>query len=129
MNQTFYNNATQLGFVLENKVYELSKDNIYYQLPNQKLPFLKNDFYVKNSYADFNIDDTEISITIFDGSEFEIQLNHYRSVKGTINKNNQLLIANSTLNDKERIFYNENQERIEQVGNQLLEIHKSVYSR
>lgn len=129
MNQAFENEAKRLGFVMGDKNYELTKDDVFYHLPNQKLPFLKNDFYVKNSYADLIIDDTEISITIYDGSSFGVQLNHYRSVKGNINKDNTILIAETSLNDKESIFYEENQETIEQVVIQLLEIHKSVYSK
>lgn len=129
MNQAFANEAKRLGFVMRDKNYELTKDNVSYHLPNQKLPFLKNDFYVKNSYADLSIDDTEISIAIYDGCAFDVQLNHYRSVKGNINKDNKILIEENSLNDKESIFYEENQETIEQVVFQLLEIHKSVYSK
>ena len=129
MNQAFQNEAKQLGFVMEDKIYELTKDGVVYHLPNQKLPFLKNDFYVKNSYADLTIDDTEISITIYDESAFDVQLNHYRGVKGNINEADKMLIKENSLNDKERIFYEENQKTIEQVVSQLLEIHKSVYSK
>lgn len=129
MNQAFENEAKRLGFVMEDKTYELTKDNVFYHLPNQKLPFLKNDFYVKNSYADLIINDTEISITIFGGNEFDVQLNHYRRVKGNINKDNIMLIEENSLSDKESVFYEENQEAIEQVVLQLLEIHKSVYSK
>ncbi len=64
MNQAFENNMKRLGFVKEKQIYVLEKDDISYHLPNQKLPFLKKDFYVKNSYADLIINDTEISISI-----------------------------------------------------------------
>ena len=39
-------------------------------------------------------------------------------------RNNQ-----NTLNEKENIFYTENNEMIEDVLKQLLEIHKNVYRR
>ena len=55
-------NAEKLGFI-KGELYELEKDNVRYRLPNQKLPFLKKDFHVKNSYADFMIEDIEISIS------------------------------------------------------------------
>lgn len=87
MNQTFVKNAEYLGFVKENKLYEMEKENVFYQLPNQKLPFLKRDFNVKNSYADFVLRDTEIGIEMYEGETFSIQLNHYRSLKGKIEKN------------------------------------------
>ncbi|RGT70920.1 helix-turn-helix transcriptional regulator [Mediterraneibacter massiliensis] len=127
MNQTFKTKVEQLGFVKEKQIYELERDDVCYQLPNQKLPFLKKDFYVKNSYADFRMGDTEISITIYDGSEFEVQLNHYRNIKGTIGKTDKIQIKENALNDTEKKFYEENKETIEQVLSRLLEIHKSVY--
>ncbi len=71
--------------------------------------------------------DTEISITIYDGSEFEVQLNHYRNIKGTIGKTDKIQIKENSLNDTEKKFYEENKETIEQVMSRLLEIHKSVY--
>lgn len=116
MNRDFEIKAEQLGFAKENQIYELEKDNVCYQLPNQKLPFLKKDFYVKNSYADFMIGGTEIGISIYDGNGFQIQLNHYRSINGKIDKDENFLIEKNSLNSTEKIFYEENQETIEQVA-------------
>ena len=126
MNREFERNAKNLGFVKE-KLYELEKDHVCYSLPNQKLPFLKKDFNIKNSYADFAIADTEISITIYDGSEFDIELNHYRKIKGSFNKDGSFKIEENSLNGKEKAFYTENEEMIEKVLKQLQKIHKSVY--
>ncbi|MDY2997916.1 MAG: helix-turn-helix transcriptional regulator [Faecalimonas sp.] len=128
MNQTFETNAKKLGFVKE-KLYELEKDDVCYRLPNQKLPFLKRDFYVKNSYADFTIADTEISITIYDGGEFGIEFNHFRNVKGNFGIDDSIEIKENTLNEKEKDFYKKNEETIEQVLKQLRAIHKSVYEK
>lgn len=129
MNQAFENNMKRLGFVKEKQIYVLEKDDISYQLPNQKLPFLKKDFYVKNSYADLIINDTEISISIYDGSEFHMQLNHYRGIEGIINKEGEFLAEENSLNEKEKIFYEENKEIIERTMRELLSIHMSVYSK
>ena len=127
MNRAFENNAGRLGFVKENQIYELEKDNVSYHLPNQKLPFLKKDFYVKNCYADFVLDDTEISISFYEGSEFRLELDHYRSIKGKMDKADKIQIGENSLNEEEKAFYEENRERIEQVLSQLHSIHKSVY--
>lgn len=126
MNREFERNAKNLGFVKE-KIYELEKDHVCYSLPNQKLPFLKKDFHIKNSYADFLIEDTEIRITIYDGSEFAIELNHYRNVKGSFDKEDNIRITENSLNEEEKAFYMENEETIEKVLKQLQKIHKSVY--
>ena len=128
MNQAFEMNAEKLGFV-KGELYELEKDNVRYRLPNQKLPFLKKDFHVKNSYADFMIEDIEISISIYDGKDFAIEFNHFRSIKGCFDKDSNIEIMENTLNEKENILYTENNEIIEDVLKQLLEIHKNVYRR
>lgn len=128
MNQTFINNAEYLGFVKENKIYEMEEENVFYHLPNQKLPFLKRDFNVKNSYADFVIGDTEISITLYEGEAFAIELNHYRALKGKIGKNDNILVEKSTLNAKEDGIYKENREKIDGILMQLLKIHRTVYT-
>lgn len=128
MNQAFEMNAERLGFV-KGELYELEKDNIRYRLPNQKLPFLKKDFHVKNSYADFIIEDTEISISLYDGEDFTIEFNHFRSIKGFFDKDDHIEIKENTLNEKENILYNENNEMIGEVLKQLLIIHKNVYQQ
>ncbi len=128
MNQAFEMNAEKLGFI-KGELYELEKDNVRYRLPNQKLPFLKKDFHVKNSYADFMIEDIEISISIYDGKDFAIEFNHFRSIKGCFDKDSNIEIMENTLNEKENILYTENNEIIEDVLKQLLEIHKNVYRR
>lgn len=128
MNQAFEMNAERLGFV-KGELYELEKDNIRYRLPNQKLPFLKKDFHVKNSYADFIIEDTEISISLYDGEDFTIEFNHFRSIKGFFDKDDHIEIKENTLNEKENILYNENNKMIGEVLKQLLIIHKNVYQQ
>ena len=128
MNQAFEMNAEKLGFV-KGELYELEKDNVRYRLPNQKLPFLKKVVHVKNSYAEFMIEDIEISISIYDVEDFAIEFNHFISIKGCFDKDSNIEIMENTLNEKENIFYTENNEMIEDVLKQLLEIHKNVYRR
>lgn len=126
MNQAFEMSAKKLGFI-KGELYELEKDNVQYRLPNQKLPFLKKDFYVKNSYADFIIEDTEISIVIYDDDGFSIEFNHFRSIKGSFDKKGHIDIKENTLNKKENTLYKENGEMIEKILKKVLIIHKNVY--
>ena len=98
MNQAFETNAEKLGFI-KGELYELEKDNVLYRLPNQKLPFLKKDFHVKNSYADFMIEEIEISISIYNGEDFTIEFNHFRSIKGCFDKDSNIEIKENTLNE------------------------------
>lgn len=126
MNQAFERNAEKLGFI-KGELYEMNEENVQYRLPNQKLPFLKKDFYVKNCYADFTIAGTEISIVLDEDEEFSIVFNHFRNIKGSFNKNKQIEVQENTLNEEENILYNENGEMIENILKKLLLIHKNIY--
>lgn len=127
MNQAFERNAEKLGFI-KGELYEMNEENVQYRLPNQKLPFLKKDFYVKNCYADFTIAGTEISIVLDEDEEFSIVFNNFRNIKGSFNKNKQIEVQENTLNEEENILYNENGEMIENILKKLLLIHKNIYN-
>ncbi len=127
MNQAFERNAEKLGFI-KGELYEMDEENVQYRLPNQKLPFFKKDFYVKNCYANFTIAGTEISIVLDEDEEFTIIFNHFRNIKGSFNKNKQIEIQENTLNEEENILYNENGEAIENILKKLVLIHENVYS-
>ena len=127
-NTEFAEAAAQMGFVLENGVYRLKEDDVLYQLPNQKLPFLKEDFYVKNSYADFEIDTVETQIILYNDNNVSIYFNHNRFIRGNISENGELIPVDNTLNTKEQQLFDENSNEIERILKQLFVIHNSVYS-
>lgn len=128
MNEDFANNAKKMGFVLENGSYTLKENDVYFQLPNQKLPFLREDFFVKNSYAYFEIDDIEIDIAIYSDNTFGIDWNHNRFLKGKMDKNGKPIIEENTLNTKENAIYEENVAKITEILQRALKIHKVAYS-
>lgn len=128
-NEAFAQNAKELGFVLKDGFYQMEEDDVHYQLPNQKLPFLKEDFFVKNSSADFSTDETEISITIHDNeNNIRITLNHNRSLEGEWTETERLNIVENSLNDKENELLKEKKKEIRSISGKLVEIHNSVYS-
>ncbi|MDO4470978.1 MAG: helix-turn-helix transcriptional regulator [Bacillota bacterium] len=128
-NETFATNAKEWGFTLEGGSYFLEEQGVLYQLPNQKLPFLEKDFFVKNSFAYFKIGDTEINIAVYDEQDIvNITFNHNRSMEGKWTEVGELDIFESTLNEKEKDLLNRNEREIKEVSEQLLEIHNSVYS-
>ena len=127
-NRAFADNAQQLGFVLEDGRYALSENDIYFTLPNQKLPFLKEDFFAKNSYADFQIAGEEINISLYDGDSFEIRLNHHRYLKGSIDKNGTTAIEETTLTSEENKIYENHEAEIQEILQRLRKIHNFVYS-
>lgn len=127
-NEAFANNAKEWGFALENGYYQMEENNVYYQLPNQKLPLFKDDFFAKNSLAEFDIDNTEITIAIYDEKNIvNIIFNHNRSLEVEWTKTGKLKVIESTLNDKEKDLLKQNENEIKQISEQLLAIHNSVY--
>lgn len=128
MNEAFADHAEQMGFALENGTYRLKEDGVYFELPNQKLPFLKEDFFVKNSSADFKIDDTEIGIRIYEDEELTIELNHNRALKGTMGKNGEFIVEENNLSPEEKAIYEAHIEEITEILQRLLTIHHFVYS-
>lgn len=87
-NEAFANNVKELGFVLEDGVYSMEENGVSFQLPNQKLPFFRDDFYVKNSFAYLEIDTTEISIQVFDEvNTVNITFNHNRLIRRNLDEN------------------------------------------
>lgn len=128
-NEAFSQNAKEIGFVLKDGCYQMEEDDIHYQLPNQKLPFLKDDFFVKNSSADFNTDNTEISITIYDNEKnIRITFNHNRSLEGEWTETDRLKITENNLNDTENDLLKQKENEIRSISGKLVEIHNSVYS-
>lgn len=127
-NEAFANNVKELGFVLEDGIYSMEENGVSFQLPNQKLPFFRGDFYAKNSFAYLEIDTTEISIQVFDEvNTVNIIFNHNRSLEGNLTKTGELKIVESTLNEKETELLKQNEKVIKEVSKELLAIHNSVY--
>lgn len=128
-NETFADKAENYGFILENGIYRMNEDDVFYEIPNQKLPFLKTDFFVKKSFASFEINGTEINIDAYNNENVvNITFNHNRSLKGNWTKTGELTIIESNLNDKEIAMLHKNEQKIRAIAEHLLNIHSSVYS-
>ena len=128
-NETFANKTESYGFVLEDGIYCMNEDDVFYEIPNQKLPFLKTDFFVKKTFASFEINGTEINIDAYNNENVvNITFNHNRSLKGNWTKTGELTIIESDLNDKEIAMLHKNEQRIRTISEHLLNIHSSVYS-
>lgn len=127
-NEAFASGAEEWGFALEDGIYCMEENGVYYQLPNQKLPFLKNDFNLKNSSAYLEIGTTEISINVRDEIDiFSLTFNNNRSLEGNWTETGKLNIIESTLNEKERELLEIHAQEIKEVSERLLKIHHSVY--
>lgn len=128
-NEAFADVTAQMGFVKDDRsgMYVLQKDGAVFSLPNQKLPFLKKDFYVKNAYAEITVEGTEIGMELYEGMTFKIELNHYRSLGGVIGRDGSIVIEENTLNREEQRFYDRHEKKIQGILKQLAEMYDAVY--
>lgn len=90
MNEQFVVNATRAGFVLEDGIYIKEMDGVVYSLPNQRLSFLKKDFFAKYAYAQGEKDGVEIDITFLDYGTVLIELDNDIIINGTVKADGDL---------------------------------------
>lgn len=127
-NEAFADNARAWGFLLENGIYLMEENDVFYQLPNQKLPLFRDDFFVKNIQAYLCLDNVEIDMTVYEENHFSVTLNHNRGMSGTLDRNGEPAIIENTLNPEEKNLLNKHKKEIAAILEQLLAIHHSVYS-
>lgn len=126
-NEEFASKATELGFQLDG-AYILEKGNATYTLPNQKVPFMKSAFQVRQIDAEFELEDRDIKILLFEDYSFTITFNHDRQVEGQVDKNGDFIINHSNLSPDEEKIYTEHTDKIDAVLNRLFAIHRTMYS-
>lgn len=126
-NNEFALKATELGFQLDG-AYIFENENVLFTLPNQKVPFMKNDFWLKQVQAEFELEGKDISILLAEDYTFNIKFNRNRQIEGEMVKHGDFVINSSDLSPDEEEIYNEQIEKITDVLNQLFTIHNTVYS-
>lgn len=126
-NEEFASKATELGFQLDG-AYILENENVTFTLPNQKVPFMKSAFQVRQIEAEFELEDRDIKILLFEDYSFTITLNHNGQVEGQVNKNGDFVINNSNLSPDDEEIYTEHADEITAVLKQLFTIHTTMYS-
>lgn len=125
-NEKFADTATELGFKLDG-TYVYENDNVKFTLPNQKVPFMKSDFMVKQVTAEFELEYRDISILLFEDYTFSITFNHHRQIQGQINQSGDFIVSSSDLSPDEEEIYSKHSQKIAAVLNQLFTIHNTVY--
>lgn len=126
-NEAFSEAAAQMGFTLEDGRYLLKTGDVIYELPNQKLPFLKGQFNAQYSEALLSISDAEVNIRLQYGEDVTIEWNHYRALRGHIDSDGRLVIKENTLNEKEQAQYTAHEKEIRRALDKLRIIHQTAY--
>lgn len=125
-NKEFASKATELGFLLDG-AYTYENENVLFTLPNQKVPFMKNDFWLKQVTAEFTLEEREIRILLAEDYTFCITFNHNRQMKGEMVQNRDFVIRSSNLSPDEEKIYNKHTAKITDILKQLFTIHNTVY--
>lgn len=102
-NEGFASRATKLGFVLEDGHYIMRDANAEYNLPNQKLPFMRFDFHAQFIYAEYTTKDYQCKITLdYDGENytFGIQYGLDASIVGTVTTGGDITYEQLSKEDK-----------------------------
>lgn len=124
VDEHFQNGITEIGFKRDDTLgyYFLKQDDIYYSLPNQKVPSFKFDYYNKSLKADFI--NENISIKLLDNNWIILYLNN--NIQGIdLDSNGNIISSELTTNDK--LLYDKNKEKISKTVKQCISFYNSVY--
>lgn len=127
-NAEYAASVSELGFVLENGVYVMQDGTTLYKLPNQKLPFLKSDFYLQNIFATCQSDKNYYSIILNRNDAlytFSIDFGLSTIISGTITENRTIEYNNLTESDTARIDASD--DAIKNTLLQMVDYYDAVY--
>ena len=124
-NKSFASRVTEEGFQLENGIYLKKNSKIQYEIPNQKLPFMKNKFYAQKLEAVYrNRNDAfDFLLNYEDGTYFfDINYGIDNMVDGTITGDGNVNYTKG-INDLDK----ENIELWNEVLNQMVLYYNIAY--
>lgn len=115
-NAEFAANAAESGFVLENGRYILYDQDVVYELPNQKLPFMKFRFNVQKINAIYESEKFTCSILLdYDDQQYAFSMNYGfdGSITGSIANDGTVEYEN--LSKEDSAVLNEHKDAIEDI--------------
>lgn len=115
-NAEFAANAAESGFVLENGRYILYDQDVVYELPNQKLPFMKFRFNVQKINAIYESEKFTCSILLdYDDQQYAFSMNYGfdGSITGSIA--NDGTVEYDNLSKEDSAVLNEHKDAIEDI--------------
>lgn len=124
-NKAFASRVTEAGFRLENGHYLIKNKEIQYELPNQKLPFMKNEFYVQQLDAQYRNGNEafDILLNYDDGMYyFNIYYGIDGLTKGRITRDRNIEYDNPIINSA-----NNNRKMWDEVLNQMVLYYDIAY--
>lgn len=129
LNEEFADAAAKLGFTLSDGYYRLTDADTVYSLPNQKLPFMRLDFYVAQINAEYRSDEFECDIVMTEEAEeyrFTVHYGLDGYIEGRIASDGTAEYDECSDSDREVI--SEHGEEIEEMLGKMTEYWMEVYT-
>lgn len=110
-NEKFISNVTDLGFSFENGLYIMHDKDTVYELPNQKLPFMKFKFNLQQITASYSDGDFSCNILLsYDKSKYTFNIDYGidKLITGSITSNGTIKYKNFPENNADILIEHKN---------------------
>lgn len=127
-NTAFASRVLELGFVLEDGHYILEDQVALYELPNQKLPFMKNHFYAQHISATYRNEYYACKIRMsYDTEKYSFTINYgaENNISGIITDYGH--IEYQELSKQDLMLMDKYQDDIESILHKMVEYYKVAY--
>lgn len=128
-NESFTDSVSELGFTLNNGIYMKSDVNTVYELPNQKLPFMKFEFNVQQITAQYRNETISCNLILnYDNHKyfFNVDYGLDGTIEGWITENGKIKYNRPETND--HLTSSEHRSDIEDVLHTMVEYYNTAYS-
>lgn len=128
-NEAFTDSVLELGFTLNNGIYTKSDVDTVYELPNQKLPFMKFEFNVQQITAQYRNETISCDLILnYDNHKyfFNVDYGLDGTVEGWITENGKIKFNKSETND--HLISSEHRSDIENVLHTMAEYYDAAYN-
>lgn len=127
-NNSFASRVHEQGFSLEQGRYTTEASGVLYELPNQKLPFMKSDFYVQYIWATYETEDYCCKINLSHDQEkyvFTIDYGVGNDISGTVT--GQGNVEYQKLSNQDSRLMSQYKEDINVILHNMVEYYDAVY--
>ena len=127
-NADFASRVTELGFVLEDGRYIMQDKEVLYELPNQKLPFMRFEFYVQNIRAIYKTKDYKCKIILnYDDKKYTFSIDYGidTSISGIITDDGAIEYKRLSKNDSNLL--DECEDDIVNILHKMISLYNVAY--
>lgn len=127
-NEDYASRVTKLGFVLENGLYIMHDEETTYELPNQKLPFMKSEFYLQQISATYKNGTNVYNIILsYDDKQYTFSIDYGidTNISGTISSNS--IVEYDGMSEEASTILNKYKEDIENILHDMVSYYNVAY--